>query len=473
MLPVLALVGRPNVGKSTLFNRLTATRDALVHDQPGLTRDRIHGRGRLGEMPFIVIDTGGLVGQDAEGLQRSMNRQVEQAIAEADRLLFVLDGRDGLTSGDAWIADYLRRTGKALILVVNKVDGGDADLIQADFFSLGLGAPWPISAAHGRGVLEMLEAALLEFAAPEAIAGHAEDSEDLTRAVQVAIVGRPNVGKSTLVNRLLGEERVVTCDEPGTTRDSILIPFERNGRHYTLVDTAGIRRRAAKLRTSLAEEVIEKFSIIKTMQAIEASHVVILVVDAHQGIGEQDATLAGHVLESGRALVLAVNKWDGLALGARERIVQELDRRLSFLDFARRFTISALHGTGVGHLLSAVDQVYANAIRQLPTPLLTRVLQEAVQAHAPPIARGRRIKLRYAHQGGRNPPLIVIHGNQAESVPDAYRRYLVHRYREAFGLDGTPIRILFRSGENPYEGKHNLLTPRQIRKKKRLMSFVK
>ncbi|MEI6414027.1 MAG: ribosome biogenesis GTPase Der [Pseudomonadota bacterium] len=464
MLPVLALVGRPNVGKSTLFNRLTATRDALVHDQPGLTRDRIHGRGRMGGVPYILIDTGGLVGQDAEGIQRSMNQQVEQAIAEADCLLFVVDGRGGLTGGDAWIANQLRRTGKPVHLVVNKVDGGDADLIQADFYSLGLGEPLPVSAAHGRGVLEMIEEALAGLHAPEAAS---VDPDEIPTAIQVAVVGRPNVGKSTLINRLLGTERVITCDEPGTTRDSIFIPFERRGRHYILVDTAGIRRRAR------VEEVIEKFSVIKSLQAIEASHVVILVVDAHQGIGEQDATLAGHVLESGRALLLAVNKWDGLETGARERIKQELDRRLPFLDFARRFTISALMGSGVGHLLGAVDQVYANAIRQLPTPMLTRVLEEAVQAHAPPIARGHRIKLRYAHQGGRNPPVIVIHGNQTNAVPDSYRRYLIHRFREAFDLDGTPIRILFRSGENPYAGKHNLLTPRQIHKKKRLMHFAK
>jgi GTP-binding protein len=462
MLPVIALVGRPNVGKSTLFNRLTRSRDALVADQPGLTRDRQYGIGRLGARPYLVVDTGGISG-DLEGVEALMVQQVSRAIAAADHVLLLLDAREGLTAADEAIGAELRRTGKPITLVVNKAESLDPAAAAAEFHALGLGEPMPIAAAHGRGVTSLINGVLASLP-PSAEGG---DEEPGAAGIKIAVVGRPNVGKSTLVNRLLGEERVVAFDQPGTTRDSIRIPFERDGKAYTLIDTAGVRRRAR------VAQAIEKFSIIKTLQAIEEASVVLLVLDAQQGITEQDAGLAGHVVDSGRALVVVINKWDGLAPDQRDRVKSELQRKLPFLDFAQWRYVSALHGSGVGRLLEAVGQAHAAAVRDLRTPELTRILQDAVAEHPPPLVRGRRIKLRYAHQGGKNPPIIVIHGNQAQAVSPSYQRFLVGRFRKALGLAGTPIRIEFRSGENPYEGRRNTLTPRQQLKRKRLLRHAK
>ncbi len=461
MKPVIALVGRPNVGKSTLFNRLTRSRDALVADQPGLTRDRKFGEGRVGERPYIVVDTGGLSGEET-GLDGLMARQSWQAVEESDAILFLVDARDGLTAEDENIARRLRSTGKPVWLVVNKVDGLDPDVVAAEFHALGLGEPHPIAAAHGRGVRQLIDTVLASLpAAPER-----SEEEEAEQGIRIAIVGRPNVGKSTLVNRILGEERVVAYDMPGTTRDSIYLPFEREGQRYTLIDTAGIRRR------SRVKEAIEKFSVIKAMQAIEDAHVVIMLLDAREGISEQDATLFGFILDSGRALVIAVNKWDGLDAEQKARIRRELDVKLPFINFARIHYISALHGSGVGDLFESVKKAYASAMRDLPTHRLTEILEDLVQAHPPPVVKGRRIKLRYAHQGGRNPPLIVIHGTQTEAVPDAYRRYLINGFRKALRLEGTPIRIEFKSGKNPYAGRKNRLTKRQLEKRKRLKKFT-
>jgi GTP-binding protein len=462
MLPVIALVGRPNVGKSTLFNRLTRTRDALVANVPGLTRDRKYGDGKVGERPFIVIDTGGLTG-DTDDLEGLMAQQSWQAVEEADLVFFMVDGRDGLTAGDDLVATALRRTGKSQLLVVNKTDGVDVDTVMADFYSLGMGEPYPIAAVHGRGVTALMSAAMQLL--PEASEDSTQSVDD--ERVRVAVVGRPNVGKSTLINRMMGEERVLAFDMPGTTRDSIFIPFERDDTSYTLIDTAGVRRRAR------VSEAVEKFSVIKTLQAIDAAHVVLLLLDAQQEISEQDASLAGYIAEKGRALILVVNKWDGLNDYDRSNIVDQLDRRLPFLDYATTCYISALHGSGVGELFPEIENAYASAMRELPTPALTSILEKIVQEHQPPLVRGRRIKLRYAHQGGRNPPLIVIHGNQTERVPATYKRYLAGAFRSAMKLSGTPIRIEFKTGSNPYKGRKNKLTGRQVKRKSRLMRHVK
>ncbi|MCF7991247.1 MAG: ribosome biogenesis GTPase Der [Thiohalocapsa sp.] len=463
MLPVITLVGRPNVGKSTLFNRLTGTRDALVADYPGLTRDRQYGVGRVGPGPYIVVDTGGISGGD--GVEVLMERQVRHAIAEADHLLFMVDARDGLSPADYDIADALRKTGKPLTLVVNKIDHLNQDIVGAEFHAIGLGDPYAIAASQGRGVNHLIEHVFSTLPAREDALEDAHSQDD--RGVLIAVVGRPNAGKSTLINRLLGEERVVVYDSPGTTRDSVYIPFALGDRRYTLIDTAGVRRRAR------VDDAIEKFSVIKTLQAIEACNVVVLVLDAHQGIGEQDASLAGHVVESGRALVVAVNKWDGLDAAQRGRTKEDIERKLGFLDFAAKHFISALHGSGVGLLLDEVDDAFRNATRNLPTPVLTRLLEDAVQEHQPPLVHGHRIKLRYAHQGGRNPPIVVIHGNQTAAVPETYRRYLINRFRKTLKLDGTPMRLEFKTSTNPYEGRRNKLTPRQTQKRRRLQQFVK
>jgi GTP-binding protein len=473
MLPVLALVGRPNVGNSTLFNRLTRTRDALVADLPGLTRDRQYGIGRVGPGPYVVVDTGGISGGD--GIEALSEQQVRIAIAEADHLLFLVDARDGVAPGDLDIAAELRRTGKAITLVANKVDHLDWSLAAAELHQLGLGDPQPIAAVQGRGVSALITRVFerLPESQPASAAGHSEETpeeaadETRTEAVRVAVVGRPNAGKSTLINRLLGEERVVVYDHPGTTRDSIEVPFSIGERHYRLIDTAGMRRRAR------ISETVEHFSVIKTLQAIEACHVAILLLDAHAGIGEQDATLAAHLIDSGRALVVAVNKWDGLTPDARAALRSAIERKLPFLGFAEQHRISALHGSGVGLLLEAADRAYANAMRTLPTPLLTRLLEDAVREHSPPLVKSRRIKLRYAHQGGRNPPIIVIHGNQTESLPESYQRYLISRLREALRLQGTPLRLELKSGTNPFAGRKNELTPRHRQKRERLRAFVK
>lgn len=462
MKPVIALVGRPNVGKSTLFNNLTRSRDALVADFAGLTRDRQYGIGKMGDRPYLVVDTGGLSGND-QGIDSEMAQQVRLAIGESDAVLFLVDARDGLSTADANIATYLRQCGKPVTLVVNKTDGVDADVAAGEFYELGLGKPWAIAAAHGRGVRSLINAVLKEF--PEAEELSEEEEEE--QGIRVAIVGRPNVGKSTLVNRILGEERVVVFDMPGTTRDSIYIPFERDGQHYTLIDTAGVRRRAR------IKEAIEKFSIIKTLQAITDANVVIMVLDAREGISEQDAHLLGHAMEAGRALVIAINKWDGLDQDQKEKVRRELQIKLPFLDFAKTHYTSALHGTGVGELYASVKKAYASAMRKFSTPELTALLESLLLSHQPPLVRGRRIKLRYAHQGGKNPPLIVIHGNQVESIPNSYKRYLENGFRKHLKLEGTPIRIEFKGGDNPYAGKKNTLSKRQIARKQRLVSFVK
>jgi GTP-binding protein len=439
--PVLALVGRPNVGKSTLFNRLTRSREALVHDMPGVTRDRHYGEGRGGGRSFIAIDTGGLEPGASEGIFVEMGRQAEQAIAEADEVLFIVDGRAGLTPGDRLIADKLRRRKSSVRVVVNKTEGMPADSAVAEFHELGLGAPAAISAAHGEGVQELLDAVLARF--PE----EAEEREALDRHPRVAIVGRPNVGKSTLINALVGEERVIAFDEPGTTRDAIEVPFERAGRRYTLIDTAGVRRRG---RTGTP---VEYFSIVKALQAIEAANVAVLVLDAMDGVTEQDAHVAGYILERGRAVVIAVNKWDGADKDARARMKRELAWKLGFLGFADVHNVSAKEGKGLGPLMRSVDATYAAAMARLPTPKLTRAMIAAVERQAPPKSGLIRPKLRYAHQGGINPPRIVIHGNALDRVPETYKRYLEGYFRNAFKLIGTPLAIELRTGRNPYAKK--------------------
>jgi GTPase len=437
MLPVVALVGRPNVGKSTLFNVLTGTRDAIVADVPGLTRDRQYGFGRVGPMPYIVIDTGGLV-ENPRGIEAQMRAQTERAVAEADRLIFLADARAGLSPQDEFVARELRRSGKPVTLALNKAEGLDPDVIAADFHALGFGAPLDISASHGSGCEALMEHVL---AGCEAQAAEPEERG----AIRIAIIGRPNVGKSTLVNRLLGEERVIASEEPGTTRDSILVPFERDGRQFLLIDTAGVRRR------SRVEDVVERASVAKTLQAIDEAHVVILVLDAHDTVAEQDASVLGLALERGRALIIAVNKWDGIAPEQRAEIERQLALKLDFVPFAPLHFISARHGTGVGELMQSTVRAYEAAMRTMPTRELTRTLEHALTVHQPPLVRGRRIKLRYAHQGGRNPPRIVIHGNQTASVPDAYTRYLANVFRKAYDLFATPVFIEYRTDANPYQ----------------------
>lgn len=460
MLPVIALVGRPNVGKSTLFNRLTRSRDALVADLPGLTRDRQYGIGRMGEFPYVVVDTGGLSGEE-EGVDPLMELQVWQAIDEADHVLFLVDAREGRNSGDEAIADRLRRTGKPVTLVVNKSEGYDEVVAVSDFYGLS-GEPVAIAAAHGRGIRPLIDSVLETLPPPEI-----PEEEDEKQGIKVAVVGRPNVGKSTLINRLIGEDRVVAFDMPGTTRDSIEVPFEQNGQRYTLIDTAGVRKRGR------VKEAIEKFSIVKTLQAIEQANVCMLLLDAQEGITEQDAHLAGHLLQSGRALVIVVNKWDGLSPDERDKVKEDLERKLQFLDFASWHYVSALHGSGVGLLLKHVQHAYANAIRDFKTSRLTEILEDCLTEHQPPLARGRRIKLRYAHQGGKNPPRIIIHGNQTDAVPASYKRFLIGRFRKTLQLQGTPLIVEFRTGDNPYEGKKNKLTDRQVSKRRRMMQHVR
>jgi GTP-binding protein len=442
MKPVIALVGRPNVGKSTLFNRLTRSRDALVADLPGLTRDRHYGEGRVGERPFLVIDTGGFEPVAKEGIMHEMAKQTKQAVAESDVVVFIVDGRQGLTPHDKTITDFLRKSGRQVMLVVNKAEGMKYTAVAADFYELGLGDPYVISAAHGDGVADLVDEALdigqVQRPAEEPVA------ETGNRSIKLAIVGRPNVGKSTLVNTLLGEDRVIAFDMPGTTRDSIEIPFERDGKQYTLIDTAGIRRRGKVF------EAVEKFSVVKTLQSISEANVVLLLLDAQQDISEQDAHIAGFILESGRALVVGVNKWDGLTSDRRDEIKMDLERKLSFLSFAKSHFISALKSTGVGPLMKSVDSAYAAAMSNLSTPKLTRALIEAVEHQQPRRKGSIRPKLRYAHQGGQNPPIVVIHGNALEAIDASYKRYLEKHFRETFSLVGTPLRIELRSSKNPY-----------------------
>jgi len=441
MKPILVLIGRPNVGKSTLFNRLTCSRDAIVANIPGLTRDRHYGQGKLGDKSYLVVDTGGFEPVVKEGILHEMAIQTLQAVDEADVVLFIVDARQGLASHDKIISDQLRKTGKKIILVVNKTEGMVTPVVIAEFHELGLGVPCAISAAHGDNISELVDLALVNF--PEQQADVAEDKHP-----KIAIVGRPNVGKSTLVNTLLGEQRVITFDQPGTTRDSINIDFERNGRHYTLIDTAGLRRRGKVLET------IEKFSVIKTLQAVESANVIVLVLDGRNEISEQDAHIAGFILETGRALVLVVNKWDGLDDYQRETIKREISRKLAFLlNFARLHYISALRGSGMVGLFPSIDAAYAAAMAKLSTPKLTRTLLTAVEKQPPPRAGMYRPKLRYAHQGGSNPPLIVIHGSALNHVPKTYQRYLENTFRTTFKLEGTPLRVEFKTSRNPYADK--------------------
>jgi len=440
MLPTLVLVGRPNVGKSTLFNRLTRSRDALVADQPGLTRDRHYGHGRMGERPYLVVDTGGLEPVAKDGIMFEMAKQSRQAVDEADAVLFLVDGRAGCTPQDSIIAEQLRKTGKPILLLVNKAEGMVRAKVTAEFFELGLGEPFPISSAHGDNVAEVVEIALENF--PEEV----EEPPQYDHPPKLAIVGRPNVGKSTLVNAILGEQRVIAFDQPGTTRDSIYIDFERGGKQYTIIDTAGMRRRGK------VDEAVEKFSVIKTMQAIEDANVVVLVVDARDQITEQDAHVADFVLQAGRALVLAVNKWDGLDEYHRDQVKSDIERKLHFLSFAKRHYISALNGNGVTNVLKSVNEAYAAAMAKLSTPKLTRALIAAIEKQAPPKS-GRFIpKMRYAHQGGSNPPLIVIHGSGLDNVSAGYSRYLERTFCEIFKLQGTPMRVQYNSSKNPFEG---------------------
>lgn len=440
MKPTLALVGRPNVGKSTLFNRLTRSRDAIVADVPGLTRDRHYGHGRLGEKPFLVVDTGGFEPLVKEGILHEMARQTEQAIAEADVVVFVVDGRGGVTPQDKEIANKLRRLERPVFLAVNKAEGMDRGMVTAEFHELGLGEPLPISASHGEGVRSLVDFALESFPEPS-------DEEDRPDVLKVAIAGRPNVGKSTLINALVGEERVIAFDMPGTTRDAIYVDFERNGRKYSLIDTAGLRKKGKVF------EAIEKFSVVKTLQSIEDAHVVILMLDAQQDISDQDAHVADFILQSGRALVIAVNKWDGLDSYAREQVKEAIGRKLKFLDFAKTHFISAKKASGLDSLFKSVNGAYAAAMAKLPTPKLTRVLIDAVARQAPPRHGMFRPKMRYAHQGGSNPPIIVVHGNALEHIPNSYQRYLENIFREVFKLDGTPLRIQFNTSHNPYADK--------------------
>ena len=451
MLPVIALVGRPNVGKSTLFNVLTGTRDAIVADVPGLTRDRQYGFGRLGPVPCVLIDTGGLV-ENPKGIEAQMREQTGRAVQEADRLVFVVDARAGLTPEDHFVARELRRSGKPVTLAVNKAEGLDTGIATADFYTLGFGEPMDISASHGQGCADLMDRVLegLEQA-PEEPAGPQE--------VRIAIVGRPNVGKSTLVNRLIGEERVIASDKPGTTRDSILVPFERDGRRFALIDTAGMRRR------SKVEDIVERASVAKTLQAIAEAHVVILVLDAHDTVAEQDASVLGVALQRGRALIIAVNKWDGIPADQREAIHRQLALKLDFVPFAPLHFISARHGTGVGDLVGSTVRAYEAAMKEMPTRELTRTLEHAVSVHQPPLVHGRRIKLRYAHQGGRNPPRVVIHGNQTSSVPGAYTRYLTNVFRKSFDLFATPVVIEYRTDQNPYDRPGRVKKPGRSRRR--------
>lgn len=442
MSTVIALVGRPNVGKSTLFNQLTRSRDAIVADFPGLTRDRQYGFGQLGGR-YLVIDTGGL-GEESEQIDDLMSEQTRQGITEADRIIWLLDARAGLTPGDEAIADALRRSGKQVYLAANKTDGLDAEQAMAEFHGLGFTTPIPIAASHGRGLHKLMETVLT---GTDAIESDAVPEEDPDAGIKIAFVGRPNVGKSTLLNRILGEDRVVVSDVPGTTRDSIAVPFERDGQKYTLIDTAGVRRRGK------VKETVEKFSIVKTLASIDAADVAIHLIDAQEGVTDQDVSLIGLSVNAGKSVIVCLNKWDGLSENRREVLKKDYARKLAFLDFAEYYTISALHGTGVGLLFDAVQRAWKSATIDIPTTKMTKLLEMAVVRHQPPMVRGRRIKLRYAHQGGRRPPVIVIHGTQTERVPAAYKRYLENFFRKQLKLVGTPIRIEFKTTTNPFAGR--------------------
>lgn len=463
MIPVIAIVGRPNVGKSTLFNALTRTRDALVADIPGVTRDRQYGICQVGNScSCLLVDTGGLVSQ-AEGIDYLTAKQVHQAIEESQLVLFVVSARDGLTGADHEVASFLRKSGKPVLLVANKVDGMDSATATVEFESLGMNEPVAVSAEHRQGLDDIMEAAE-QWLPPRSDGDEDEEAEqDLLR---LAIVGRPNVGKSTLVNRLLGEERVLAFDQPGTTRDSIHIRLERDGQKYELIDTAGVRRR------SRISDALERFSTIKALQAIEEAHVVVLMVDAQEGLTDQDTTLLGYILQQGRALVIALNKWDGLDAYHREQVKSELDRRLSYATWAQRVTLSALHGSGIQELMDAVQLAWRSAGKEFSTPELTRVLIRAVEAHQPPMSQGRTAKLRFAHGGGKFPPRIIIHGSRTDTLADSYQRYLTSTFIRHFKLKGTPLVLEFRNSANPYKDKKNVLSKRQVQKRQRLKKFV-
>ena len=461
MLPVVAIVGRPNVGKSTLFNALTRTRDALVADMPGVTRDRQYGISRVGSTPRLLVDTGGLV-SNAEGIDYLTAQQVHQAIDESELVLFIVSARDGLMAEDEEIAALLRRSSRQVVMVANKIDGLDEATAMADFASLGMGDLLPVAATHRRGLESMMKVVDQHLpASPES-----DDEDEDTDRMRLAVVGRPNVGKSTLVNRLLGEERVLAFDQPGTTRDTIRVHLERDGQLYELIDTAGVRRR------SKISGVVEKFSTIKALQAIDRAHVVILMLDASEGLTDQDTTLLGHVLTQGRALVIALNKWDGLDADHRKRVKSELDRKLTYVNWAQRVTISALHGSGIQELLNAVQVAWKSALKDFSTPELTRVLKAAFDAHQPPMKQGRTAKLRYAHSGGKLPPRIIIHGSRTDTIPVSYRRYLANRFIKHFKLKGTPVFLSFRDSDNPYKDRKNILSRRQLDKRKRLKKFT-
>jgi len=461
MLPAVALVGRPNVGKSTLFNRLTASRDALVADYPGLTRDRRYGIGRAADRKFIVIDTGGLVSSDADAITVLVAKQVEIAIEEADTIILVVDHRSGLTAEDTAIAERLRRESKPVVIAVNKAEGVPGEIAEAEFHRAGLGAPVGISATHGQGIDELLLAALAMFPADD----EADPTAETEHGPKVAVIGRPNVGKSTLINRLLGENRLITSPEPGTTRDSIHVPVERDDQKFVLVDTAGIRRRAR------VSETIEKYSIVQSLKAIEEAGAVIAVLDARENVTDQDVHLVGLAAERGRALALAVNKWDGMSGHERRFVEREVERKLDFVQYASVHYVSALHGSGIAELIKAALVGYKNAGVELATPRLTRVLEDAMQVNPPPLVRGRQVRLRYAHQGGRYPPVIVVHGTQAQRLPDHYKRYLENAFREVLKLKGTPVRVELRTTENPFAGRRNTMTPRQAKTRRRVLRF--
>jgi GTPase len=471
MLPIVAIVGRPNVGKSTLYNVLTRTRDAIVADQPGVTRDRQYGVCRMSRSPFIVVDTGGLLDETSQThIASHIKRQANAAIEEADLVLFILDAKAGLHPLDRDIAKQLRTQNKIVLLVANKVDGQEINDVLSEATRLGFPEVHTISAAHQRGIAPLLDtvASKLGFAEiDETLDADDAATADLPKHCRVAFIGRPNVGKSTLVNRLMNEERVLAFDQPGTTRDSIYIPLERGGKQYTLIDTAGIRRKAK------VDEALEKFSIIKALQAIEVAHVVVVLLDATAGVTEQDSTVIGHALEAGRSIIIAINKWDGLERSDRSRVEHEMDFRLSFISFAKRVPISALHGSGLGELLKAVDHAYLASIKEFSASELTEALNIAFEKAQPPLIRGHAAKLRYAHQGGRRPPRVVMHGSRLTKLPESYKRYLENFLRERYKLVGTPIRLEFKDGDNPFKDKKNVLTTRQVQKKRRLMRHVK
>ena len=445
MKPVIAIVGRPNVGKSTLFNRMTKSRDAIVADFAGLTRDRHYGDGRLGDREFIVVDTGGFEPDSTSGIVREMAKQTRQAVAEADAVIFVVDVRAGVSAQDHDIARYLRQIGKTVVLAANKAEGMTESPLLGEFHELGIGAPHPVSSAHGQGIRSLIETALAHFDLPE----DDELEESAGAPIRLAVAGRPNVGKSTLINTWLGEERLVAFDQPGTTRDAISVPFERNGTRFQLIDTAGLRRKGKVF------EAIEKFSVVKTLQAIADANVVLLLLDATQGVSEQDAHIAGYILDSGRAVVIAVNKWDAVDAYQKELLQRSVEQRLAFLKFAPVLHISAIKRQGLGPVWKAIADAHASANCKMPTPVLTRLLQEAVEHQAPRRDGMYRPKMRYAHQGGMNPPLVVVHGNSLDHVTDAYKRYLEGRIRAHFKLTGTPMRIEMRSGRNPYSDKES------------------